>query len=71
MKEKRERALKRKCAQAVQRATPLRSRFSVQPYYFVAACACLAERVSAPPLVYDKHTPRCQTSQKKDICLIF
>ena len=32
---------------------------SVQPYYFVAACACLAERVSAPPLVYDKHTPRC------------
>lgn len=20
-------------------------------------CACLAERVSAPPLVYDKHTP--------------
>ncbi len=27
MKEKRERALKRKCAQAVQRATPLRSRF--------------------------------------------
>ena len=33
---------------------------SVQPYYFVAACACLAERVSAPPLVYDKHTPQCQ-----------
>ena len=30
---------------------------SVQPYYFVAACACLGE---ATPLVYAKHTPRCQ-----------
>ena len=34
---------------------------SVQPYYFVAACACLAVRVSAPPLVYNKHTPRCHS----------
>lgn len=36
---------------------------SVQPYYFVAACACLAVRVSAPPLVYDKHTPQCQITK--------
>ena len=51
-----ERAKKRKISQAVQRETPLRSRFSVQPYYFVAACACLGE-AQPSPLVIDKHTP--------------
>ena len=44
IKEKHERAKKRKISQAVQRETPLRSRFPFSILVCVTACACLAER---------------------------
>ena len=69
IKENHERAKKRKISQAVQRETPLRSRFPFSLSVCVTACACLAERSDAtchrqahvlvPPikeLVIDKHT---------------
>ena len=52
---------KRKISQAVQRETPLRSRFPFSLSVCVTACACLGE-AQPSPLVYDKHTPRCQMS---------
>ena len=43
IKEKYERAKKRKISQAVQRETPLRSRFPFSILVCVTACACLGE----------------------------
>ena len=47
LQKKYERAKKRKISQAVQRETPLRSRFPFSLLVCVAACACLAERSDA------------------------
>ena len=54
--EKYERLKKRKISQAVQRETPLRSRFPFSLLVCVTACACLGE-AQPSPLVIDKHTP--------------
>ena len=58
-----ERAKKRKISQAVQRETPLRSRFPFSLLVCVTACACLGE-AQPSPLVIDKHTPWCQIENK-------
>ena len=47
IKENHERAKKRRISQAVQRETPLRSRFPFRLLVCVTACACLAERSDA------------------------
>ena len=51
------RAKKRKISQAVQRETPLRSRFPFSPSVLLRHV--LVWRSEATPLVYDKHMPRC------------
>ena len=54
-KGKHERAKKRRISQAVQRETPLRSRF---PFRLILLWRrVLVWRSEATPLVYDKHTP--------------
>ena len=51
---------KRRISQAVQRETPLRSRFPLSLSVCVTACACLAERSDAT--CHSKHTPRLQST---------